>query len=301
MRTISIGRLAAALALLLIAIQPVRSFAAEVPSVIALQSPAWIQREGYSQALRSDFQLRQGDLIRTGTRGRVYLRMPDNSVVKLGSATELRIEAMAVVTDAGGELFDGVLRVLRGAFRFTTRAVGRASTRRDVRVHVGTATAGIRGTDIWGSSDEQRDLIALLEGEIAVRAEGYPPQVMDQPLQTFVVPRGRAPLPIAPTDGATVRDQLMPQTELDPAQATMSDGPWAVVLASYAEEASAVELTQVMGLAGYPARIAETEVYGTRYYRVVVAGFPDRDQAQRYIDQFGSTFGTGDAWMWQTG
>ena len=29
-------------------------------------------------------------------------------------------------------------------------------------------TAGIRGTDLWGSSDAERDLVCLVEGRITV-------------------------------------------------------------------------------------------------------------------------------------
>jgi len=273
--------------------------AAEIPAVVALQSPAWVQRDGYNQALRSDFSLRQGDVIRTGATGRVHLRMPDGSLVKLGAGAELRIEGLVVREDDAGELFDGVLRVIKGAFRFTTSVVDRASTRRDVRVHIGTATAGIRGTDIWGSSDAERDLICLLEGEIAVRAGGYAPQIMDRPLQFFVVPHGQPPQPIGSVDPARVRDVWAPQTELMPDRPITSDGAWAVVLGSYTVEESAVELTERMGVAGYPARIAVIEIYGQTYYRVVVTGFPGLEQARAYIDQVASGFGADDAWPWQ--
>jgi FecR protein/SPOR domain len=302
MRTQIVGRLVAVIAagILIPAVLPAPASAAEVPSVMALQSPAWVQRDGYNQALRSDFVLRQDDVIRTGATGKVYLRMPDWSVVKLGSDAELRIEGLSVSEDAQGDIFDGVLRVLKGAFRFTTQAVGRATTRRNVRVHIGTATAGIRGTDIWGSSNSERDLICLLEGEIAVRAEGYSPQVMDQPLQFFVVPTGQAPLPVSFVPVERVVNEWAPQTDLTPGVPTMTDGPWAVVLASYMNEATSVELTQSMGMIGYPARIAEVEVDGLTYYRVVVAGFADREQAQSYIDQTASMFGVFDAWLWQS-
>jgi hypothetical protein len=300
MRALFIERVMAAVAasILLAASLPAIALAAEVPAVIALQSPAWVQRDGYNQALRSDFTLRQGDVIHTGSSGKVYLRMPDGSVVKLGNEAELRIEGLAVNSDADGEIFDGVLRVLKGAFRFTTQVVGRATTRRDVRVHIGTATAGIRGTDIWGSNNDERDLICLLEGEIAVRSGNYSPQIMDQPLQFFVVPEGQAPLPLSFVPVEKVINEWAPQTELTPGVPTMTNGPWAVVLASYTEEQSAVDLTQTMGIAGYPARIAEVQLSGTRYYRVVVTGFGDRGQAQSYIDQTATQFGVFDAWLW---
>ena len=39
---------------------------------------------------------------------------------------------------------------------------------RDVRVKVNAVTAGIRGTDVWGKSESDRDIVCLLEGRIDV-------------------------------------------------------------------------------------------------------------------------------------
>lgn len=276
--------------------------AAEVPGVLAVQSPTWVQRDGYSQALRAGFELQPGDVIRTGSRGRVHLRMPDDSIVKLGSGGRLQIEDMAVEeTDVGEELLNATIRVFKGAFRFTTRALS-SNYRRDVEVHIGVATAGIRGTDIWGSSDDERDLICLLEGEIAVRAEGYDPQVMDEPLDFYVVPTGQAPNPVGKVELERVLNVWAPQTEMDPELPVMTGGPWAVVLASYQDGAAAEQVARQLGEAGYPARLGDAVVGGVAYTRVLVTGFADRANAQAFISLVASEHAQFvSAWVLNTG
>jgi hypothetical protein len=54
-------------------------------------------------------------------------------------------------------------------------------------------TAGIRGTDLWGKSNDARDLVCLLEGKISVGAEGHPAVTLDQPLDFYQNPRDGSP------------------------------------------------------------------------------------------------------------
>lgn len=86
--------------------------------------------------------------------------------------------------DESGGFFDGAFNVLTGAFRFTTGLAG-AERRRDVRFRVGTVTAGIRGTDIWGKAMEDvTDMILLIEGDTEMAMEGHDrSMMMEQPLR----------------------------------------------------------------------------------------------------------------------
>ena len=56
----------------------------------------------------------------------------------------------------------------RGAFRFNTDVAAR-SRKRDVSVGIQTVTA-IRGTDRWGRSRSDQQIVCLLEGAVEVGA-----------------------------------------------------------------------------------------------------------------------------------
>ena len=112
---------------------------------------------------------------------------PEGSTVKLGENAKLVIET---IDDRG--IFRSALSILDGAFRFTTDAL-RKSQKREVTIKARNVTAGIRGTDLWGKSTDERDLVCLLEGKISVGAEGHPTVTLDQPLDFYQKPRDGAP------------------------------------------------------------------------------------------------------------
>jgi hypothetical protein len=91
------------------------------------------------------------------------------------------------------------LNVLQGAFRFTTEATAQ-DIGREVDIKVRSITAGIRGTDLWGRSNAERDLVCLIEGRITVAAAGAPAVTMSQPLDFFQKPRGAPARPVGKVD-----------------------------------------------------------------------------------------------------
>jgi len=252
-------------------------------SVAAVQLPAWVERGGRVVPVRPGFVLEPGDTLITGARGRVHVDTPDGSIVKLGSGGRIGLETLNIRTEPdGASLFDGALNVLKGAFRFTTRAAGRAS-RRDLRVRVGVVTAGVRGTDIWGKSDDEKDLVCLLEGKIAVASDGAPEQQMDGTNLFYVVPKGQAPKPIAPVDPNKVANEWAPQTELLPdVPALVSDGDYIVVALSQTSAEGAEFIAGKLVEAGYPAEVDTAD--GSRF-RITLRSFASLADAQAMAAQ----------------
>jgi hypothetical protein len=157
--------------------------AAAAPAAVVegVQMPAWAERAvagGIRRIpLAPGMELRAGDEVKTGAGSRVYLKLAEGSLVKLGENASLRI--LEIAPERHG-LFRAALHVLEGAFRFTTDLLAK-ERRRDVSIRVATVTAGIRGTDLWGKSDrEDRQVVCLIEGRIEVGAEGEAPVTMDQ-------------------------------------------------------------------------------------------------------------------------
>lgn len=244
---------------------------ASAPVVEAVQYPAWLERDGRKVPLTPGTALQAQDKLRTGSNARVQLKLPEGSAVKLGQNAEFVIER-----SQDRSVFVGVLRVLTGAFRFTTDSVSKR--RRDVTIKVNNVTAGIRGTDLWGKSTDERDLVCLLEGRIRVGAEGHPEVTLDQPLDFYQKPRGEAPS-VAKVDPKQV-EQWARETEVaDDGPAARVGGRWRVVAAVFPRRDEALRMQREMRSRGYPAEVATRE----GRFAVQVRGLAGEAQARALV------------------
>src|SRR4051812_6645921 len=163
------------------------TLAAAQPAAVVegVQMPAWVERSEGAAALRRlpvapGMELKPGDQLRTGAGSRLLIKLSEGSSVKLGENGTLRIAELSPAKD----LFKGALAVLEGAFRFTTDALAK-QRRRDININVAQVTAGIRGTDLWGKSLPNREIVCLIEGKIEVGAPNETPVTMDQARQFY--------------------------------------------------------------------------------------------------------------------
>ena len=246
--------------------------------VETLQAPAWLTRDGRRLPLAAGTGLRNGDEVSTGAGSRVLLRLADGSGVKLGENGSLKLEQLAVQRDAG-RLLRATLKVLEGAFRFTTALASRSRYRHEVEVQFATFTAGVRGTDIWGRNFGDREVVVLIEGRISVRRGADRPVEMNEALTYYQAPAQGEPSvqPIAP---ALLGDWAQ-QTELQKGRGAQSlDGRWKLDLARYDEQEAALALYDSLRRDGYPARILPRARQGGHHYYVRLAGFPGRGEAE---------------------
>jgi hypothetical protein len=247
-------------------------------TVTAVQAPAWLDRGGRVQPLAVGMEIQNGDRIRTGEDARAYLTLAEGSTVKLGAAAKLAFFSMSAKPQTE---YKGALDVVTGAFRFTTDALKRVKSR-EIMVRVGTATAGIRGTDVWGRSDAREDLICLIEGKIDVwHAALQASRVMSEPMTFFVAPRGEAPKPVAPVDPEELR-RWAQQTEIQPANgATRTGGKWKLVLGRYTTEGDALAQYDAAREAGFAVIIKPVAgENGGWTYELISPGFPDEEEAK---------------------
>jgi hypothetical protein len=220
--------------------------------VEAVQYPAWLERGGNAVPLTPGTALQARDLVRTGDNARVQMRMPEGSTVKLGERAQFVIDRSE---DRG--VFRATLAVLSGAFRFTTDAL-RRDRKRDVTIKVKNVTAGIRGTDLWGKSTGERDLVCLLEGRVSVGAEGHPTLTLDQPLDFYQKPRDGAPS-VAKVGEKQIA-QWAEETEISrDGPAARVGGDWRVTAAAFGTRDEALALNRLLRANGYPADVAERE------------------------------------------
>lgn len=245
--------------------------------VEAVQSPAWIERGEQRLPLLPGQSLKNRDRIVTGPEARVLLRLSEGSAVKLGENASLRMDALGV---RDGGVFTAALDVARGAFRFTTGVFNRLQNKRAVNVRVATVTAGIRGTDLWGKSDDERDLVCLIEGAITVMHPAAEPVQMSEPLSFYAAPRDSAPLPVTAVDKAQLV-RWAAETELRPEAATFrKGGRWAVQIGVEDNEAGALALYDRVRAAGYPVRIRPQAAGGAYRYALQVPMIASRDGAE---------------------
>jgi hypothetical protein len=249
--------------------------AAAAATVEAVQAPAWRDRAGITVPLAAGMELQSGDVLRTGPGARAYLMLAEGSRVKLGEGARFSIHSRSL---RPAKFFRGALDVLAGAFRFTTGKLKKALPR-DVAIRVGTATIGIRGTDLWGRTDQNGELVALLEGRVEITRGGQTTE-MGQPMTYYDAPRGQTAT-VKSLDPEVFR-KLARQTDILPGDgAARSKGKWRVTAGSADDEQAALELYDQLREAGFAAKVRPREIEGGGWhYDVVLRGFSSAVDAE---------------------
>ena len=244
--------------------------------VEGLQLPAWVTRDGKRQPLAVGTELKSEDEVATGGNSRLLLRLGDGSMVKLGENGRLQVSDL--VQKRKESFLAATLKVLEGAFRFTTEAAVKNRGVRDITVQFPTITAGIRGTDIWGKNLGDKQVLVLIEGKISVTHTGHQPVEMKDPLTYMQAPSGGDA-----TVEAVPMDQLKAwaaETEIaEGAGALRKDGRWKLYLGSYQEQLQALSLYDSLRREGYPVRIQPQQADGGQIYRLRLAGFSSEREA----------------------
>jgi hypothetical protein len=251
---------------------------ASVPAALveAVQMPAWVLRGGERIPLAPGMALQDRDQLRTGANSKLLLKMAEGSLVKLGENGVLRLERMSEGRD---KVYTAAMKVLHGAFRFTTDAL-RPQRRRDIHITIATVTAGIRGTDVWGKAAPGRDIVCLIEGKIEVQRGEEQPLLMDQPLSFYIAPRGAPALPVAAVDPAQLR-LWAAETEIESGKgAARRGGKWNVIAASVETQEEALKLYDALRAGGYAAQIRPAMSGERRIYLVRLAQLPSKAEAE---------------------
>jgi len=271
--------------LLLLAATSVR---AEPDALVqAVQMPAWLQRGASTVPLRVGTALRNGDRLVTGAHARIYVQTADGSTVKLGENATLALDGLSQKREEQS-LFNAVLDVAKGAFRFTTSGLAKLKGR-DVTVRVAGATIGIRGTDVWGKDGSDQGVVCLIEGKIDVTGVDNRQFVMDQPLSFYKMPKGAAPLPVAPVEMEQLKKWAVETDIVGPAM--HSGGKWKVELLTLAEEGAALAAYDQWRDAGYDVRLKPVTQGAGWTYTLRIHGLADRVEAEKLAAQLKGMLG----------
>ncbi len=273
-----------------------------VPDVMVsgVKMPAWVVRSGERLPLAPDMELRSADTLLTGAGGRVLLTSADGSAIKLGENARMQLSGMAQYRQ-DEPMFTALLDVARGAFRFTTSALAKLR-HREVIIKVAGATAGIRGTDVWGkvggsmkvsdmekarmgkemeghSKDEKLafNVVCLIEGQIEVTHDNEGPFMMDEPLTFYVMPKDEQPMAVVELSKEQIGKWAL-ETEIVAGQgAARSGGQWKVNLLEMDSEAAALAAYDQIRFSGYDVRILPL---AQGKFRLHLLHLPSRAEAQ---------------------
>ena len=261
------------------------ALAAPIAIVDAVQMPAWIERAGKQMPAAAGTELIATDTIRTGAGARVYIKLAEGRTVRVGE--NARLQLLDLVPERSG-LFRGVLDVLSGAFRFTTEAVAKPRPR-DFKLRVSTVTIGIRGTDLWGRSTPQDEIVCLIEGTIEIGAADEKPVVMDQERQFYQREKGKTkPLSVISKERLA---ELAKETDIAPGGgAARRGGKWKVTLAHAESKGAADALLEKLHAAGYAA---ESKAQG-KHYVVHIGQLPSKAEAEALAAKLRGQHGVSD-------
>jgi FecR-like protein/sporulation related protein len=259
---------------------------AQTLMVEGVVSPAWVERGGARLPLAVGMRLSDKDRVVTGAGSRLLLRLAEGSAVKLGENATLALDGLAEKREPGAERFVAAsLDVVRGAFRFTTGIFDRRKAGRNVKVRIATVSVGVRGTDLWGKSDEKRDWVVLLEGSIAVAHAQTGEFTMTEPLTVFVAPRDAQPLPVAPVDPKQLA-LWAAETEIAAGSGgARRGGRVHVDTAVSPDQAVALAAYDRLRAAGYPAVMRPVKTADRVDYRVRVQNFPTQQDAAAAVER----------------
>ena len=257
--------------------------AAAAPNAVVetVQAPAWVERGERRLPLAPGMQLENRDRVLTGSGARLIVQMADGSAVKFGENVNAAVNAMK---QGENGLFSAALDVSRGAFRLTTDIFQKFQRQRAINIRTGTVTIGIRGTDVWGRSNEEKDFVCLLEGHIVASHPLGEAVELTEPLQFYSADKGQAPGAVATVDKLQLAKWAL-ETELQSGIATQqAGGRWGLSFGRLNED-GALTLHDQLSAAGYAGRIRPVPVPGGYLYELRLEKLVTEREAQSLADK----------------
>lgn len=166
MRT-SAGRFAQVWLWAIMAVGPYPAFADGIGLVAGCRGEASIVRGEKTMPAEIGMAVLAGDTLRTGPGGRIRVLLSDDSLLSLGSNSELGLAEHQFEDQTRRtriDLFQGMLRSL-----VLKSAGGRLA---DFEVRTGNVVSGVRGTEFVVRRDAEGARIAVLSGQVEFRAGG---------------------------------------------------------------------------------------------------------------------------------
>lgn len=166
---------------------------ASVGKVSLLKGEAFIERGSEKITLQNGSLIEDKDAIKTGKEAQIQLLFEDKTVITLGSESEFKIEEY--LNDAQNP--KAKFKFNQGTFKTITGQIGKTAPD-NFKMETKTATIGIRGTIVKGSTGDKGDVIACLRGLITVMSR-HTGAVVEVPAGKFTTIQGNT-APTAPQE-----------------------------------------------------------------------------------------------------
>lgn len=254
------------------------------PAVLAtvelVQLSASVERGNQLVPLAPGTELKQGDRLNTGAQSRLLLRLADGSYISMGEKGSLFLDRMQV---RGDGIFDAAIFVAEGAFRFTAGIVGKFAAKRELSVAVNNVTAGVRGTDFWGKSSPESDIVCVIEGKVEVTPPGERPFTLDEPLSFYAL-EGNVSRPVASAPVDRFREWAAETEEQQGRGVASRGGKWNITVASPKKFGDAFDVYDALRKAGHAAEIVPAKAGEERVYSVRLANFESEKDAKAVVE-----------------
>ena len=252
---------------------------AALATVELVQLSASVERGKQLVPVGPGTELREGDRINTGAQSRLLVRLADGSYVSMGEKGSVFLDRVQVRDG----IFDAAIFVAEGAFRFSSGLVGRFAGKREVKVAVNNVTAGIRGTDFWGKSSPESDIVCVIEGKVEVTPPGERPFTLDEPL-TYYTLEGNVSRPVASAPVERFREWAGETGEQQGRGIASRGGKWKITVASPRKFGEAFEIYDTLRKAGHAAEIVPAKAGEDRIYGVRLANFETEKDAKAVVE-----------------
>jgi hypothetical protein len=253
---------------------------AALATVELVQLSATVERGKRLVPLAPGTELKEGDRLNTGAQSRLLLRLADGSYISMGEKSSLFFDRMQVRDDG---IFDAAIFVAEGAFRFTAGLIGKFAGKRELSVAVNNVTAGIRGTDFWGKSSPESDIVCVIEGKVEVTPPGETSFTLDEPLSFYAL-EGNVSRPVASVPVDRFREWAAETDEQQGRGVASRGGKWKITVASPKKFGDAFDVYDALRKAGRAAEIVPAKAGEKRVYSVRLANFESEKDAKAVVE-----------------
>src|SRR5215831_12262743 len=248
-------------------------------TVELVQLTATVERGKQLVPLGPGTELREGDRLNTGAQSRLLLKLADGSHVSMGEKGSLFFDRMQVHDG----VFDAAIFVPEGAFRFTAGIIGKFAGKRELSVAVNNVATAVRGTDFWGRSSPESDIVCVVEGKVEVTPPGERPFMLDEPL-TYYKLEGSLSRPVARASVEQFTEWAAQTAEQEGRGIASRGGRWQITVASPKKFGAAFGIYDALRRAGHAAEIVPAKAGEERVYGVRLANFQTEKDAKAVVE-----------------
>ncbi len=256
-----------------------------------VQPPAWIDHETGPEALGVGTALPPTTSIKTGESGAVALLLGSAGQLGLGPQTRLYVQRRSSPGNAQQMDF----RLAEGSMRLLVDDAG-AGVDTWV-IDAGSLRLEGDAADLWLRRRDEDVAVCLMDGRVQVTHPQIGDFYLEQAFSCFESPNDGLPtpvLPIARADAISLVTTTAPQSGLGRMR---SGAGWVIQLISVGDADKAARLARGLRESGYPAESEIGRADGRRLYRLKLAGFESREDAQSIATRLTGRFGINRPWV----